>query len=183
MTKPSYCLFNRYLTCVNRCCGKTPKGVYRPEHVGIWNDLVRCVEVNLHTLHEDATRDYGMWVIRESQCQPSGFTYEEMEKVEKQELVYWLLYDVKKNVRVLRSFKAMITAMELCQNSGDECMQQYYINQAVTSIVKELVALIDIFYKCQFSVAELRKMPTATFTQYQKHLNVFSEWFKRRCVL
>ena len=175
--------FNRLLSRINRCCVKMPKRKHSPANVKIWSNLKWCVKISIHDLQTEMTTDYTMFVNSESQCQPSGLTYKEIEEVEKQELLHWLLCDVKNEVKTLRSFQAMMTAMELCQQSHDECVQQNHINQAVTSIVKELVALVEIFYKCQFSVAELRKMPTATFTQYQKHLNVFSEWFKRRCVL
>jgi hypothetical protein len=178
-----YSRFNRLLSRVNRNCEKTPKEKSSPEHDEIWDNFKGCVELDLSRLHRDATMEYNTWVIRESQCQPSNLNNDEQEEVEQQELLHSLMCDVEKQLRALWSFPAMKKAIEKCQKSHNVCEQQYCIELAVTSIVDELVALVDIFYKCSFSVTELRKMPVGTFAPYQKHLNVFSAWFKLRCVL
>lgn len=185
MTKhPDKCgHFDRWLSHVNSSCGETPKEKHCPEHDKIWDNFEGCVGLVLSRLHGDATHDYKMWVNFETQCQPNGLTDKEMKKVEEQELLYFLLCEVEKQLETLRPLPAMKEAMGLCQKSHDVCEKQHYIEMAVTRIVKELVALIGIFYKCLFSVTELHKIPAGTFAPYQKHLNVFSAWFKLRCVL
>ena len=165
------------------------RGVVAKPRLGIsrdeaWNHVCEIGPRCVASLQEDLTPLDAEFKGNEAMGKSNGFTEEEEEKVAREKRLFWLLASVIKNPQALLSFLHMIDAINKCQEADmDECEQGDIINEAVKSIVKDLVALFDIFYDCHFSLAELRKMPAATFIPYQKHLNVYSDWFVKECVL
>jgi len=151
-------------------------------YVDAWNNVFGSIQFALTDWIRDLLSLIRIAEYNDARREPIHLDAKDEADLERQQKLRWLIAELEKNPALLRSFLSMKEATYKSMHD-DSCDPDWYATSAAIQIVTELVELFDIFYKCEFSLAALQKIPAGTFAPYQKLLNVFWGWFAKNLVL